>query len=200
MAKKTAVAQKHGAQRNGRATRVREYLSQQSAPKTARQILDATEPGGDICLMTAALGTLFRGEWVEKRQPTHGQVLWTISKRNRAPRCQSTRRKGSPAAQKPKARPKRKQTPALAPAPSIRGDLPPTEKQGRRRPTRAIAPHAEAPLSVTKDAESVEAFLRRGGRIDILRPDECSRPLQFDHSDRPGITPVGPALHLIGAG
>ena len=201
MAKKMAVAPKHGAQRNGRAARVREYLSQQSTPKTARQILAATEPGGDICLMTAALGTMLRGGQVEKTQRSHGPVLWSLVKQG-TPRVPQQPPRDKAAAKPKPARPvARKSADEPVPTPPMRA-VPKASAHVAMQPKRAlaVASIAHSPPSAGEEAETVEAFQARGGRIDILRPGECSQPLQFDHSDRSSVTPVGPAMHLIGAG
>lgn len=185
-------AKQHGAKRTGRASLVREFLGRQRTSKSAREILDAIEPGGSINLMTATLGTLLRYGAVEKHGAGLGQVRWQIARRNAPAPKPAARAVKTPAAPAPKAKPA---MPAPA-AKKLTGTTPtpkasktivqPTRKSSREQKTNFAAPlstvKAVAKRTATAGFESVDDFLRRGGRIQVLRPGECSQPLQYDHS------------------
>lgn len=177
-------AKLNGAMRTGRASRVREFLSRQTEPVSAREILDAVEPGGDINLMSATLSTMSRGRGIERIGAGHGNVRWQVSPRH----SRTTPTRPMPAAHasaRPQAAPAKS-----APRPTT--TLPaPTVVQKQPRRTREQKTNFSAPLATvsqvarsnaTAGFETVDDFLRRGGRIQRLRSDECSQPLRFDHS------------------
>lgn len=184
-----AHAKVNGAKRTGRASLVREYLNRQRTPKSAREILDAVEPGGNINLMTATLGTLLRGGAVEKHGAGLGQVRWLI------PRLPQQAAKATQRPAKKGIVPRTKRTAATPSAqkasPTSQPKATKTIVQATRAPTREQKTNFTAPLSTvtaparpstTAGFESVDDFLRRGGRIQVLRPGECSQPLRYDHS------------------
>lgn len=186
-----SAAKQHGAKRTGRASLVRKFLSGQRTSKSAREILDAVEPGGSINLMTATLGTLLRYGAVEKHGAGLGQVRWQIARRNApAPKPAARAAKTPAAAQKAKATkpaPAPRKSAASAPTPKVSKTIvQPTRKSRVEQKTNFAAPlstvKAVVKPSATAGFESVEDFIRRGGRIQVLRQGECSQPLQYDHS------------------
>ncbi len=187
-----STAKQRGAKRTGRAALVREFLGAQRTAKSAREILDAVEPDGSINLMTATLGTLLRYGAVEKHGAGLGQVRWQSARRNTHAQKPAARAVKTPAAatQKSKpvvAAPPPKRATRAAPAPKVSKTIvQPTRKPRVEQKTNFAAPlstvKAVAKPSATVGFESVDDFLRRGGRIQVLRPGECSQPLQYDHS------------------
>jgi hypothetical protein len=187
-----SAAKQHGAKRTGRASLVRKFLSGQCTSKSAREILDAVEPGGSINLMTATLGTLLRYGAVEKHGAGLGQVRWQIARRNARASMPAARAAKAPAdaAQKTKAAkppPAPKKGAGPAPTPKVSQTIvQPARKSRVEQKTNFAAPlstvRAVAKPSATAGSESVEDFIRRGGRIQVLRQGECSQPLQYDHS------------------
>lgn len=183
-----SAAKQNGAKRTGRAGLVREFLGRQRKSKTAREILDAVEPGGSISLMTATLGTLLRGGAVEKHGAGLGQVRWQIAPPpQRVPMANSSREMRISPATRSAATPRL--TPKAAPASQRKSSktiVRPTRAPNREQQTNFTAPlstvSAPAKSSTTAGFESVDDFLRRGGHIQVLRPGECSQPLRFDHS------------------
>lgn len=182
-------AKQNGAKRTGRAAIVREFLGRQRTSKSAREILDAVEPGGNINLMTATLGTLLRGGAVEKHGAGLGQVRWQIARHpQRAPaetarpakRISPDRREAVMPLPVP-----RKAAPTSQPKAS-KTIVQPTRALNREQKTNFTAPlstvAAPAKPSTTTGFESVDDFLRRGGRIQVLRAGECSQPLRYDYS------------------
>lgn len=170
---------KSGANRSGRAAAVRSFLATQTEALSARQILDAVEPGGDINLMTATLGTLFRNKAVEKHGAGLGNVRWrtlpgTARERPAARATDSTvhavkRRTHAP---KPK-----RESPTI-----VQEKRPLRVEQKPNFPSLVVSRKPRAKAATAAGYESVEEFQRRGGRIQILRLGECSQPLQYDHS------------------
>lgn len=170
---------KLGAQRTGRAAAVRAFLEAQTEAVSARQILDAVEPGGDINLMTATLGTLYRNRAVEKHGAGMGNVRWKTAPgkghdRPAARAPMKERREPAPANGQARAR---RSSPTMV--------LPtqPTERKQKSNFTAAPGTtKAPAKRSCSITCETVEEFQRRGGRIQVLRLGECSQQLRYDHS------------------
>ena len=182
-------AKQNGAKRTGRAGLVREFLGRQRTSKSAREILDAVEPGGNINLMTATLGTLLRGGAVEKHGAGLGQVRWQIARHPQRGSTETARpaKKISPdthTTAMPRPAPK-KAAPTSQPKAS-KTIVQPTRAPNREQKTNFTAPLstvvAPAKASATAGFESVDDFLRRGGRIQVLRAGECSQPLRYDYS------------------
>jgi hypothetical protein len=187
-----SAAKQHGAKRTGRASLVRKFLGGQRTSKSAREILDAVEPGGSINLMTATLGTLLRSGAVEKHGAGLGQVRWQIARRNATSPKPAARAMKTSAVATQKAKPAvaesaSKKVTRSAPTPKVSKTIvQPTRKSRVEQKTNFAAPlstvKAVAKPSATAGFETVDDFLRRGGRIQVLRPGECSQPLQYDHS------------------
>lgn len=190
-----STAKQHGAKRTGRAALVREFLGRQRTSKSAREILDAVEPGSSINLMTATLSTLLRYGAVEKHGAGLGQVRWQIARRNAPAPKPAARAAKAPAASAPKAKPAtptpaaKKVAATTRPPKASKTIVQPARKSGREQKTNFSAPlstvTAVAKPSATAGFETVEDFVRRGGRIQVLRAGECSQPLQYDHSRYP---------------
>jgi hypothetical protein len=185
-------AQLNGAKRTGRAARIREHLKQQQSSKTAREILDAVEPGGCITLMCATLGTLHRGGSVVREGAGQGGVRWRIGTTPARPGKQASRTDALKAAAAKHARPKAVAVP-VKPAPAAVKKTLPTVLTPAKATSRSQTTNFSAPLATVVDHESpkrhasrklaadIDAFLRRGGRIQKLRDGESSQPLQHDH-------------------
>ncbi len=192
-------AKKTGAMRTGRTAKVRAYLAKQIEARSAREILDAVEPRGDINLMTATLGTMLRNGSVDKTGGGQFGVRWklgtgkertavTVSK----PQVRAQALKDA-AARHVRGRsdadlPKRKATPA--PIANAQTVVRHTGARAREQPT-----NFSAPLSTVLDPNSakawesqqiaadIAAWERRGGRIEQLDQGAASQPLRFIPDD-----------------
>lgn len=190
-------AKLNGAKRTGRAARVRAFLARQRKPVTAREILDAItaaqiaeglDPDTDINLMSATLSTMSRGGTVERVGAGYGNVRWQLAARRQTqpPAPAPTPVRARPAAREPaQAAPVKAKAASVPKQPSPKVVQPVVRRQ-REQKTNFAAPLATVAQVARPNAaagfESVDDFLRRGGRIQQLRPGECSQPLRFDHS------------------
>lgn len=186
-------AKLNGAKRTGRAARVRAFLARQRKPVTAREILDAItaaqiaeglDPDTDINLMSATLSTMSRGGTVERVGAGYGNVRWQLSARRQTQPPAPVRAR--PAARAPAQAAPAKAKAASVPKPPSPKVVQPVVRRQREQKTNFAAPLATVAQVARPNAaagfESVDEFLRRGGRIQQLRPGECSQPLRFDHS------------------
>mgnify|MGYP002758448576 CR=1 FL=1 len=188
-------AKLNGAKRTGRAARVRAFLARQRKPVTAREILDAItaaqiaeglDPDTDINLMSATLSTMSRGGTVERVGAGYGNVRWQLAARRQTQPPAPTPVRARPAAREPdQAAPVKAKAASVPKQPSPKVVQPVVRRQ-REQKTNFAAPLATVAQVARPNAaagfESVDDFLRRGGRIQQLRPGECSQPLRFDHS------------------
>lgn len=184
-----------GALRTGRASLVRAYLRRQRSPKSAREIIDAVEPGGNISLMTATLSTLHGGGHVIREGSVQGNIRWKIAAISPAARKSIATSAGSKTpARKQVREPKTKQVrepktkPALTTAATTRSK---TIVQPTPAPSREQKTNFSAPLSTVASVkrirsthETVDAFMKRGGRIEVLPLGSSSQPLQHIHDQR----------------
>ncbi|WP_303749546.1 hypothetical protein [Stenotrophomonas pigmentata] len=184
-----STAKQNGAKRTGRAALVRDFLGRQRTAKTAREILDAVEPGGNINLMTATLGTLLRGGAVEKHGAGLGQVRWLIARypqRSQTETARPAKRISVDTRAAPMPRSVPNKAASTSQSKASKTIVQPTRAPNREQKTNFTAPlstvAAPAKPSTTAGFESVDDFLRRGGRIQVLRAGECSQPLRYDHS------------------
>lgn len=186
-------AKLNGAKRTGRAARVRAFLARQRKPVTAREILDAItaaqiaeglDPDTDINLMSATLSTMSRGGTVERVGAGYGNVRWQLAARRQTQPPAPVRAR--PAARAPAQAAPAKAKAASVPKPPSPKVVQPVVRRQREQKTNFAAPLATVAQVARPNAaagfESVDEFLRRGGRIQQLRPGECSQPLRFDHS------------------
>lgn len=188
-------AKLNGAKRTDRAARVRAFLARQRKPVTAREILDAItaaqiaeglDPDTDINLMSATLSTMSRGGTVERVGAGYGNVRWQLAARRQTQPPAPTPVRARPAAREPaQAAPVKAKAASVPKQPSPKVVQPVVRRQ-REQKTNFAAPLATVAQVARPNAaagfESVDDFLRRGGRIQQLRPGECSQPLRFDHS------------------
>ena len=173
------TARENGRLRTGRAALVRAHLATQPSPQTARQIMDAIEGNGNINMMCATLSTMYANAALQKHVQLGECVRWSL-----------------PAEPKPTKQPTRHEDKARP----LQGDKKPAYSVGpveKAKPKRSAQSPKEqkanfvAPISYQKSmrqqgqkthGESVEDFLRRGGRIEVLPMGACSEPLQYDHA------------------
>lgn len=181
-------AKKHGAIRTGRASRVRAYLAKLPAGqhRTARQIADAVEPGGDVNHMSASLSTLTRAGHVVRINTGHHRAGYSIGKTPPPAAAKPPRRRGNSsqtnirkalrnlAGGKP-AKPARNAKPLqygkqITQRTNFPGALSTTTSQ-------SLA-HASARQKITADTA---AFLRNGGKIERLGTTQFSAHFPIKH-------------------
>jgi hypothetical protein len=172
-------AKANGALRTGRAGLVRTHLTTQTSPQTSRQIMDAIELNGNINTMCATLSTMYANGALQKHVQLGECARWSLPAEPKPDK--------QTAYPKAKAQPlQRSSKPACTP--------PQVEKTKPNRQVRSPKEQKAnfvAPISYQKsmrqqgqktNGESVEDFVRRGGRIEVLPMGACSEPLQYDHS------------------
>ncbi|MBA2411384.1 MAG: hypothetical protein H0V63_00960 [Burkholderiaceae bacterium] len=166
--------------RTGRATRVREHLATQATPQTARQILEAVEPDGDITLMCATLATMTRSGYLIHDTAALGRhIRYTLSKSR--PRRDNTRT--DPPAKAPSRR-----VAAAAPkgtSPTPKKATPAAPVNGRTNFVAALGTvsfmRAEKSEASRRIAADIATFQRKGGRIEKLPVGASVTPLQHKH-------------------
>ena len=153
-----------------RAEAARQWIARQRTPKSAREFLNALQPKGEISRWSATLAQLAKAGQLVRHGSGQGC-------RFSAP-LPGTRRAC-----------KRKQEPTGLYA-AQRHPKPKPESQIRIAPARPALDAPAAPRRV--EPETVEEFLRRGGRIQRLEPHEVSQPLRFEYQP----TSPSPAPHV----
>ncbi len=186
------TAKQSGALRTGRATRVREYLAKlpRGQHRTARQIADAVEPGGDVNHMSATLGTLVRGGHLVRIDTGRHRAAYAIHPRpapvrkaRPAPPARPVPRSSAPATP-PRGRGNGSQTGIRKALRNLAGSGPDTSKRTVAATTagarRAQLTHVHAAPGTTQSesrahsaarqrlAADIATFQRTGGAIERL--------------------------------
>ena len=144
-----------------RAEAARQWIAKQRTPQSTRDFINALQPKGDISRWSATLSQLVKA----------GQLI----------------RHGSGQRCKFSAPPQPKDSATSKQAAARRHPKPKPESQIRIAPAR---PALDAPAAPRRAApESVEDFVRRGGRIQKLEPHEVSEPLRFQYNPSPLLLP-----------
>jgi hypothetical protein len=173
------TARENGRLRTGRAALVRTHLATQTSPQTSRQIMDAIERKGNINTMCATLSTMYANGGLQKHVQLGECVRWSLP--------------AEPKPAKQTSRPKAKVQPLQRSSKPACATLQAKKTKPNRQPRSPKEQKANfvAPISYQKSmrqqgqkthGESVEDFVRRGGRIEVLPMGACSEPLQYDHS------------------
>lgn len=171
------------AHRMGRADAVRAWLRRQKQPKSARQILDAVEPGGDITTMCGTLGSLVTGGYLARQGKGQGGVKFTFltdaskyERREHKPRTPTPKARARPAKIVRERKPAATRT-AIPPA-STPAHVPPVATPRPNNFAASLGTSAESikHLQSRQIAEDVAAYLANGGRIQQLGHGESSQP------------------------
>ncbi len=173
------TARENGRLRTGRAALVRTHLATQISPQTSREIMDAIERNGNINMMCATLSTLHANGALQKHVKMGECVRWSLIAEPK-PAKQAARSNA-------KAQPQQRSSKPICAPPKAES----TKPNRQARSPKEQKANFVAPISYQKSmrqqgqkthGESVEHFVRRGGRIEVLPMGACSEPLQYDHS------------------
>lgn len=177
---------------NGRAARVREFLHKlRPHGATVVMLVEALEPDCPRVKMSATAGTLVKAGKLRAAK-VRGVVRYyatdqvtvdgraaanAVGKRRKKPRAgrtgaDATAQRGHSGRVHAAPQPQQATAAKRTPVPAAR---PPLQRFCVTYPAPSLQPARQSA------AESVDAFLARGGRIDVLPQGAVSRPLKFDH-------------------
>lgn len=160
---------------NGRSDRVRKYLVKHPGPGL-RQLIDAVEPGCARNNMAATVSTLV------KRGKARTEGRRGATRYYPTPTTLVDERAAANAATGVKRRKPRRRT-RVTETPSRAASRPLAAKPAARAPLPRLM-RTDPQLAPRKGAagETVDQYLARGGRIDVLPRGAVSCPLRYDHS------------------
>jgi hypothetical protein len=174
----------------GRAKRVREFLAKlRPHGASTEMVIDAIEPRCRRVLMAATLSTLVKQRKL-RRADVAGVTRYyatdttlvdgraaanAVGKRRKPRAARSTEAVAVAKRQADRSHAVAKAKPPKA-VPESADTRPPLQRFCATQPAPALRP-----TKPTDDAETVDQFLARGGRIDVLATGAVSRPLKFDH-------------------